>query len=289
LFKYDSVHGIFSGNVSVKENALVVDGREIRILSERDPSKLPWKSLGVEIVVESTGFFTEEEKAKAHLIAGAKKVILSAPGKGDGIATVVLGVNDKKADLKNHSIISNASCTTNCLAPIAKVLNDNFGIVKGYMTTIHAVTNDQNILDLPHKDLRRARSAGINIIPTSTGAAKAIGLVLPELKGKLDGLAVRVPVADGSLVDLVAELKSSATVEQVNAAMKKASEGAMKGILEYSEEPLVSSDIVGNRHSSIFDAKSTMAMGNIVKVLSWYDNELGYSTRLVDLIEEVSK
>ncbi|MFH1255818.1 MAG: type I glyceraldehyde-3-phosphate dehydrogenase [Candidatus Diapherotrites archaeon] len=289
LFKYDSVHGKFAGSVSVKENALEVDGKQIKILCERDPAKLPWKELGVEIVVESTGFFTEEEKAKAHLSAGAHKVILSAPGKGEGIATVVLGVNDKELDLKNYKIISNASCTTNCLAPVAKVLNDNFGIVKGFMTTIHAITNDQNILDLPHKDLRRARAAGINIIPTSTGAAKAIGLVLPELKGKLDGIAVRVPVADGSLVDLVVELESPVEKEQINAAIKKAAEGAMKGVLEYSEEPLVSTDIVGNRHSSIFDAKSTMAMGNLVKVLSWYDNELGYSTRLVDLIEVLSK
>ena len=289
LFKYDSVHGKFAGTVAIKDSSLVVNGKEIKILSERDPSKLPWKAMGVEIVIESTGIFTEAEKAKAHITAGAKKVILSAPGKGDGIATVVLGVNEKQANLKNASIISNASCTTNCLAPVAKVLNDNFGIVKGFMTTVHAITNDQNILDLPHKDLRRARAAGVNIIPTSTGAAKAIGLVLPELKGKLDGMAMRVPVADGSVIDLVVELEKAATKEQINAAMKKAAEGEMKGILEYTEDPIVSSDIVGNKSSSIFDAQSTMASGNLAKIISWYDNELGYSTRLVDLIEVLSK
>ncbi|MEE2658237.1 MAG: type I glyceraldehyde-3-phosphate dehydrogenase [Candidatus Latescibacterota bacterium] len=283
LLKYDSSHGRFAGDVSADGDALVVDNKRIRVLSERDPARLPWKDLGVAVVVESTGFFTERVKAAVHLEAGASKVIISAPAKGEDV-TVVLGVNDD--ELKpQHQVVSNASCTTNCLAPMAKVLHENFGIVKGMMNTIHSYTNDQRILDLPHKDLRRARSAAVNMIPTTTGAAVAVGKVLPDLNGKLDGLSIRVPTPDGSLTDFTAELAMDVTVEEVNAAFAKASAGELQGILEYSEEPLVLSDIVGNPASCVFDAGSTNVVGgNMVKVLGWYDNEWGYANRCVDLI-----
>ena len=284
LLKYDSVHGRFNKTVEAKGNSIVVDGKEIEVTAIKDPAQLPWKDLGVDIVIESTGVFRDREGAGKHLEAGAKKVIISAPGKNPDI-TVVLGVNEDQYDPANHHIISNASCTTNCLAPIAKVLNDEFGIVRGYMVTVHAYTNDQRILDLPHKDLRRARAAAVNIIPTTTGAAKAVGEVLPELKGKLDGTARRVPVADGSLVDLTVELSKEVTEEEINAKMKEYAEGKMKGILEYTEDPIVSQDIVGNPHSSIFDALSTKVIGgNFVHIASWYDNEWGYSNRLKDLV-----
>lgn len=283
LLKYDSVHGKLEEEISVNGSNLVVDGKEITVLSERDPANLGWGDLGVEIVIESTGIFTKKADAEKHIQAGAKKVIISAPANGEDL-TIVMGVNDDKYDPAQHNVVSNASCTTNCLAPFAKVLNDNFGIKRGLMTTIHSYTNDQQILDLPHKDYRRARAAAQNIIPTSTGAAKAVGLVLPELNGKLNGNAVRVPTPDGSLTDLVAELDKEVTVEDVNNAMKEAAQGPLKGILEYTEDPIVSSDIVGNSHSSIFDSLSTIVMeGNLVKVVSWYDNEMGYSTRCVDL------
>lgn len=284
LLKYDSVHGRFSKNVEAKGNSIVVEGKEIEVTAIKDPAQLPWKDLNVDIVIESTGVFRDREGASKHLQAGAKKVIISAPGKNPDI-TVVLGVNEEKYDPDRHHIISNASCTTNCLAPVAKILHREFGIVKGYMVTVHAYTNDQRILDLPHKDLRRARAAAVNIIPTTTGAAKAVGEVLPELKGKLDGTARRVPVADGSIVDLTVVLEKETTEEEINTKMKEYSEGAMKGILEYSEDPLVSQDIVGNPHSSIFDALSTKVIGgNLVHVSSWYDNEWGYSNRLKDLV-----
>ncbi|MFS0750863.1 type I glyceraldehyde-3-phosphate dehydrogenase [Oceanobacillus sp. 1P07AA] len=283
LLKYDSVHGKLQEEVTVNGSNLVIDGKEIKVLSERDPADLGWGDLGVDIVIESTGRFTNKEDAEKHIQAGAKKVIISAPAKGEDL-TIVMGVNDDQYDPSEHNVVSNASCTTNCLAPFAKVLNDNFGIKRGLMTTIHSYTNDQQILDLPHKDYRRARAAAENIIPTSTGAAKAVGLVLPELNGKLNGNAVRVPTPDGSLTDLVAELDKNVTIEDVNNAMKEAAEGPLKGILEYTEEPLVSSDIVGNNHSSIFDALSTIVMeDNLVKVVSWYDNEMGYSARCIDL------
>jgi glyceraldehyde 3-phosphate dehydrogenase len=287
LLKYDSVHGKFKGTVSHSENAIIVNGKSIKISAEKDPAALPWKQLGVEAVVESTGVFRKKAEIAKHIQAGAKKVVLTVPAKDEIDATIVLGVNDGM--LKDeHQIVSNASCTTNCLAPVAKVLHDKFGIVRGLMTTVHAYTNDQKILDLPHKDLRRARAAGLSIIPTTTGAAKAVGKVIPDLKGKLDGFALRVPVSDGSVVDLVAELKKTVTVEQVNAAMKQAAEGSLKGILEYTEDPIVSCDIVGNSHSSIFDALSTMLIeGNMVKVVSWYDNEWGYSCRVVDLLAKL--
>ncbi|MBU0762285.1 MAG: type I glyceraldehyde-3-phosphate dehydrogenase [Candidatus Altiarchaeota archaeon] len=286
LFKHDSVHGKYKGEVSHGEDYIQIDGKKIKIISEKDPSKLPWGALGVDVVVESTGRFTKAEDAQLHITAGAKKVLISAPGKGD-LPSIVVGVNPDKA--KDVKIMDNASCTTNCLAPVVHVLETEFGIEKGMMTTIHAYTNDQRILDFPHKDLRRARSAAINIIPTTTGAARATGKVIPAIKGKLDGMAVRVPVADGSLVDLVALLKKDVTVEQVNSAMKKHAEGELKGVLEYSEEPLVSTDIIGNPHSSIFDATATMVVGgNMVKVLSWYDNEWGYSNRVVDLIKKIA-
>jgi glyceraldehyde 3-phosphate dehydrogenase len=287
LLKYDSVHGKFKGDVTHSENAIIVNGKSIKVSAERDPANLPWKEIGVEAVVEATGVFRKKADIGKHIQAGAKKVILTVPAKDEIDATIVLGVNDDM--LKDeHQIVSNASCTTNCLAPVVKVLHDNYGIVKGFMTTVHAYTNDQKILDLPHKDLRRARAAAVSIIPTTTGAAKAVGKVIPELKGKLDGFALRVPVTDGSVVDLVVELKQSVTVEQVNAEMKKAAEGSLKGILEYTEEPLVSCDIVGNPHSSIFDALSTMVMdGKMVKVVSWYDNEWGYSCRVVDLLAKM--
>lgn len=291
LLKYDSVHGRFQGEVSADGEYLVVNGKRIRVYAERDPENLPWKELGIDIVIESTGLFKTRELMSKHIKAGAKKVILTVPAaKADDVdATVVLGVNEKVLT-KDITFISNASCTTNCLAPVAKVLNDKFGIKRGQMNTIHSYTNDQRILDLPHKDLRRARAAACSIIPTSTGAAKAVGLVIPELAGKLDGISMRVPTPDGSVVDLTVELNCNVTKEQVNAAIKEAAEGSMKGILEYSEEPLVSIDIVDNPHSSIFDSKLTMVMdGNFVKVVSWYDNENGYSNRVCDLAEKLSK
>lgn len=290
LLKYDSVHGIFDAEVSSEGDYLIVNGKKIRVFAEKDPANLPWKDLGIDIVIESTGLFKTKELMSKHLTAGAKKVILTVPAaKAEDVdATVVLGVNDEVIT-KDITCVSNASCTTNCLAPIAKVLNDNFGIVRGYMNTIHSYTNDQKILDLPHKDLRRARAAACNIIPTSTGAAKAVGLVIPDLKGKLDGISMRVPTPDGSVVDLTVELATDVTKEQINAAMKAAAEGKMKGILEYSEEDLVSIDIVGNNHSSIFDSKLTMVMNNrFVKVISWYDNENGYSNRVCDLAEKLA-
>ncbi|WP_123042827.1 type I glyceraldehyde-3-phosphate dehydrogenase [Cohnella candidum] len=283
LLKYDTTHGRLDGTVEVGEGALIVNGKTIKVFAERDPGNLPWASVGAEIVVESTGIFTAKEKASLHLKGGAKKVIISAPATDEDI-TVVLGVNEDKYDPAQHTIISNASCTTNCLAPFAKVLNDKFGIVKGMMTTIHSYTNDQQVLDLPHKDLRRARAAAENIIPSTTGAAKAVSLVLPELKGKLNGMSFRVPTPNVSVTDLVAELKVSVTVDEVNAALKDAANGALKGILNYSDEPLVSSDYNGDPASSTIDALSTMVIeGNMVKVVSWYDNEWGYSNRVVDL------
>jgi len=288
LLKYDSVHGELDEEVVVDGNNLIVNGKTIEISAERDPAQLSWGKQGVEIVVESTGFFTKRADAAKHLEAGAKKVIISAPASDEDI-TIVMGVNEDKYDVANHTIISNASCTTNCLAPVAKVLNDKFGIKRGMMTTVHSYTNDQQILDLPHKDYRRARAAAVNIIPTSTGAAKAVSLVLPELKGKLNGGAVRVPTPNVSLVDLVAELDKEVTVEDVNNALKEAANGDFKGILSYSEEPLVSGDYNGNINSSTIDALSTMVMeGQMVKVISWYDNESGYSSRVVDLVEYIA-
>ena len=289
LLKYDSVHGKLDADVRAEDNAIVVDGKKIEITAIKDPAQLPWKDLGVDIVIESTGVFRDREGAGKHLEAGAKRVIISAPGKNPDL-TVVLGVNEDQYDPEKHFIISNASCTTNCLAPVAKILNDNWGIVQGYMVTVHAYTNDQRILDLPHKDLRRARAAAINIIPTTTGAAKAVGEVLPELKGKLDGTARRVPVADGSLVDLTVVLEKPTTEEEINAKMKEAAEGNLKGILEYTEDPIVSQDIVGNPHSSIFDALSTKVInGTFAHISSWYDNEWGYSNRLKDLVLYMAK
>ncbi len=282
LLKYDSILGRFPGKVEAAEGAVIVDGKEIKVLAERNPADLPWGDLGVDIVVESTGFFTDGTKAKAHIDGGAKKVIISAPAKNED-ATFVIGVNDGDYDPENHNIISNASCTTNCLAPLAKVLNDNFGIERGLMTTIHAYTGDQRLQDAPHSDLRRARAAALNMIPTKTGAAQAVALVLPELKGKFDGLAVRVPTPTGSLTDLTFEAAKPVSVEAIQAAVKAAAEGPLEGILKYTEDPIVSTDIVGDAHSSIFDATETKVIGNLVKVLSWYDNEWGYSNRLVDL------
>ena len=287
LLKYDSIMGRFSGEVSYDDDSITVDGKTIKVLAERNPADLPWKELGAEIVVESTGLFTDGEKAKAHFEAGAKKVIISAPGKNvDG--TFVMGVNDRDYDNAKHNIISNASCTTNCLAPLAKVLNDAFGIERGIMTTVHAYTGDQRLQDAPHKDLRRARAAALNMIPTKTGAAQAVALVLPELKDKFDGLAVRVPTPTGSLTDLTFQTSKETTVEEVQAAVKKAAEGPLKGILAYTEDLIVSKDIEGDPHSSIFDATETKVIGNLVKVLSWYDNEWGYSNRLVDLTKLVA-
>ncbi|MBE6471797.1 MAG: type I glyceraldehyde-3-phosphate dehydrogenase, partial [Coriobacteriaceae bacterium] len=280
-----SVHGRAFDQVTVTEDGFDADGIKVKVLAEREPGNLPWGELGVDVVVESTGLFTDANKAKAHIEAGAKKVIISAPAKNEDI-TIVMGVNDKEYDKEKHNIISNASCTTNCLAPFAKVLLDNFGIKRGFMNTIHAYTNDQKILDLPHKDLRRARAAAMSMIPTTTGAARAVALVLPELKGKLDGFATRVPTPDGSMVDLTVELEKNVTIDEVNAAMKAAAEGELAGILEYTEDPIVSIDIVGNDHSSIFDSKLTMCIGgegNFVKCISWYDNEWGYSNRVKDL------
>lgn len=282
LLKYDSVHGRFDGTVSSTADGIVVNGKEIKIYAEREPKNLPWGTLGVDVVLESTGRFVDEAGAGGHLEAGAKKVVISAPAKGN-IPTVVLGVNEDILT-GNETIVSNASCTTNCLAPMAKVLDDAFGIEKGYISTVHAYTADQRIQDAPHSDLRRARAGAVSIIPTSTGAAKAVGLVLPHLAGKLDGIALRVPVPDGSLTDLTVIVKKEVTAEEVNAAMKAAAEGPMKGILEYTEDPIVSVDIIGNTHSNIFDAQLTAAAGTLVKVVGWYDNEAGYSNRAADLI-----
>ena len=288
LLKYDSILGRLGLNVSFTDETITVDGKTIRVFSERDPATLPWASIKADVVVESTGHFTKAADAGKHIAAGAKKVIISAPASDEDI-TIVMGVNHEKYDPANHHIISNASCTTNCLAPMAKVLNDNWGIVKGLMTTIHAYTNDQVILDFPHKDLRRARAAATNMIPTSTGAAKAIALVLPELKGKLDGYAMRVPIPTGSATDLTVELGKEATTTEINAAMKAAANGALKGYLSYTEDPIVSSDIVTDPASCIFDSGLTKVIGNQVKVVGWYDNEWGYSNRLVDLISYVGK
>jgi len=292
LFKYDTVMGKWGGTVEVAGDGLTIDGKVIKVLAERSPADLPWGEMGVDIVVESTGIFREKSSAKGgyedHIKAGAKKVVLTVPAKDAIDATVVLGVNDETITAETKSI-SNASCTTNCLAPLTKALNDAFGVVKGLMVTIHGYTNDQNCNDMIHSDMRRARAAAMNIIPTTTGAAKAVGKVIPELNGKLDGYALRVPVVDGSCVDLVAELKKEATAEQVNAAVKAAAEGPLKGILEYCDEPIVSSDIIGNPASSIFDSLCTMAMGKSVKVVSWYDNEWGYSNRTVDIMEKIAK
>ncbi len=295
LLKYDSVHGRFDGTIEAGDGKLIVNGKTIQVLKEREPAKLPWKQLGVDVVVESTGFFTDREGPKGgfadHLKAGAKRVIISAPAKGPDI-TVVLGVNDNKLTTEQRCI-SNASCTTNCLAPMAMILDQKFGIVRGTMTTVHAYTNDQRVADLIHEDLRRARAAAINIIPSTTGAARALGLVLPNLDGKLDGISLRVPVASGSITDLVAELRQEVTIDQVNQAFKEAASGALKGILEYTEDPIVSSDVIDNPHSCVFDAKSTLVVpkgkGQMVKVLGWYDNEWGYSCRTADIVTRVGK
>ncbi len=289
LFKYDSVMGIYPGEVEATADSIIIDGRPIRVFAEKDPANLPWKELGVDVVIESTGFFTEADKAKKHLEAGAKKVIISAPAKGEDI-TLALGINADQYDPAKHHIISNASCTTNCLAPIAKVLQDNFGLVNGLMTTIHSYTGDQCLLDAPHKDLRRARAAALSMVPTSTGAAKAIGLVLPELKGKLNGFAVRVPTPDVSLVDLTFNTDKPVTVEAINAAFKKASEGPLKDILQYCDVPLVSTDFIGNPHSSVFDPALTQVIGDkLAKVVGWYDNEWGYSNRLAEVTQMVAE
>jgi glyceraldehyde 3-phosphate dehydrogenase len=282
LLKYDSILGTFQGEVSHTADSITANGKTFKVIAERDPANLPWGELGVDIVIESTGIFTKADAAKKHVTAGAKKVIISAPATDEDV-TIVMGVNDDKYDAAKHTVISNASCTTNCVAPLAKVLLENFGIVKGLMTTVHAFTNDQVTLDFPHKDLRRARAASLNIIPTSTGAAKATALVIPELKGKLDGTSLRVPVPTGSITDLVVTLERDVTVEEVNAAFQKASEGSLKGILQYTEDPIVSSDIVNSPFSTIFDSLMTMVQGNQVKVFGWYDNEWGYSNRLVNL------
>ena len=289
LFKYDSTYGIFQGTVEAKGDEIIINGKAVKALMVKDPAQLPWKALGVEVVIESTGLFTEGDKARAHLAAGARKVIISAPAKGEDI-TIVMGVNDDKYDPARHNIISNASCTTNCLAPVAKILNDTFGIDRALMTTIHAYTMDQRLQDAPHKDLRRARAATRSIIPTTTGAAKAVSLVIPELKGKFHGYSLRVPIETVSLVDLTAQLNKPATVEQVNAAFKAGANGPYKGILEFCEKPLVSVDFKGNKASGIVDAEYTMMLGdNFVKVLAWYDNEWGYSHRLIDLTELVMR
>jgi len=289
LLKYDSVHGRFPEKVVVEGDSLVAGKRKVKVIAQKDPAQLPWGDLGVDIVVESTGVFRKKEQLENHLKGGAKKVVLTVPAKDQIDNTIVLGVNNKELKASDK-IVSNASCTTNCLAPVAKVLHDNFGIVRGQMTTIHGYTNDQRLLDLPHSDLRRARGAAISMIPTTTGAARAVGKVIPELNGKLDGVSVRVPVSDGSLVDLVAELGKNVTVEEINAAMKKAAQGDMKGVLEYCEDPIVSVDVVGNPHSSIFDSLSTTVMdGNFIKVFSWYDNEWGYSNRTLDLLKLMAK
>ena len=286
LFKYDSVHGVYPGEVTAEGDELVIGGDRFKVFSERDPQNLPWGDLDCDVVVESTGVFRTREKAGLHLDAGAKKVVISAPASGEVDATIVIGVNDGTLT-GDERVVSNASCTTNCLAPMVKVLDDAFGVERGFMTTIHAYTSDQRIQDAPHKDLRRARAAALSMIPTTTGAAKAVGLVLPELAGRLDGFAVRVPTPDGSLTDLTAILKTEATVDQVNAAFETAAGGELKGILEYSTAPLVSIDIVGNPHSNVFDAPSTMADGTMVKVVGWYDNEWGYASRTVDLVQKL--
>ena len=285
LLKYDSIHGRFAHAVDHTADSIVINGKAIKIYAAKDPATLPWGDLGVDVVIESTGIFTDKESASKHIEAGAKKVIISAPATG-AVKTIVLGVNDDQITA-DDTVLSNASCTTNCLAPMAKVLHDKFGIEKGYITTIHAYTADQRLQDSPHKDLRRARAAALSMVPTSTGAAKAVGEVLPQLKGKLDGVAVRVPTPDGSMTDLVAVLKRDVTIEEVNAAMKEAAEGSMKGILEYCTDPIVSIDIVGNLHSCIFDAALTAVNGNLVKVMAWYDNEAGYSQRVCDLIAKI--
>jgi len=288
LFKYDSSYGIFHGTVEAKDNNLVINGKEIKIFAEKDPSKLPWKDLGIDLVVESTGVFTKREGAELHLQAGAKRVLIPAPAKGEDV-TIVLGVNEEKYDPASHFIISNASCTTNGLAPMVKVLNDNFKVKKGFMNTVHSYTNDQRILDLPHKDLRRARAAALSIIPTSTGAAKAVGVVIPELKGKLDGFSLRVPTPTVSIVDFVAVVEKPTTAQEVNSLFKQAAETNLKGILDYTEEPLVSVDFKGNTHSSIIDGLSTMVMDDLIKAVAWYDNEWGYSVRVSDLIAYIDK
>jgi len=288
LLRYDSVHGRYPGTVEVGDNSLSVDGKQIRVFAEKDPAALPWKELEVDLVIESTGRFTTREGAAKHLQAGARKVIISAPAKNEDI-TIVLGVNEEKYDAAKHDILSNASCTTNCLAPVVKVLLDEFGFRRGLMTTVHSYTNDQQILDLPHKDLRRARAAGLSIIPTTTGAAKATALVIPEVKGKIDGVAMRVPTPDVSIVDLTAELEREVTVEQVNEALRAAASGKLKGILAFSEEELVSVDYIGNPHSSIIDGPSTSVLQGLVKVMAWYDNEWGYSNRCVDLARFVGE
>lgn len=285
LLKYDSVHGRFEGTVGYDDNNLIINGKKIAALAEKDPALLPWASLGVDVVLESTGRFTSDDTASAHIKAGAKKVVISAPAKGN-LKTIVLGVNDDVLD-GTETIVSNASCTTNCLAPMVKVLDENFGIENGFMTTIHAYTADQNLQDAPHKDLRRARAAAVSIVPTSTGAAKAVGLVMPHLQGKLNGNAMRVPTPDGSVTDFTVNLKKEVSAEEVNAAFKKAAEGALKGILQYNEDPIVSIDIVGNKFSCIFDSELTMAYGKTVKVVGWYDNETGYSARVTDLIVKI--
>ena len=287
LLKYDSSQRAFPGTVEAKDSSIIVNGKEIKIYAEKDPAKLPWKALGVKVVVESTGIFRKRDEVMKHIEAGAEKVILTVPAKDKVDATIVMGVNDDTLTGK-EKVISNASCTTNCIAPMIKVLNDNFGLVKGLMTTCHAYTNDQRLLDFPHKDLRRSRAAALSIIPTSTGAAKTVGKIITELEGKLDGLSLRVPVPVGSITDFVALLKKDVTKEEVNLAMKKAAEGPMKGILQYCEDPIVSQDIVGNPHSCIFDAELTFVLGgNMVKVIGWYDNEWGYSVRVIDLIEKI--
>jgi glyceraldehyde 3-phosphate dehydrogenase len=289
LLQYDSVHGQFAGNVKAEDGLMVVNGKEIKVLAEKDPSLLPWRELEIDIVIEATGRFTHGKQARAHLEAGAKKVLISAPAKQEDV-TIVLGVNEEMYNSAEHQIISCASCTTNCLAPLVKVLHDNFTVKRGMMTTVHSYTNDQQILDLPHRDLRRARAAGLSIIPTTTGAARAVTIVLPELKGKLNGFAMRVPTPNVSVVDFVAEVAKDVTVEQINASLKEAAEGHLKGILAYSEQPLVSKDYNGNSHSSIVDALSTMVVdGNMIKVVAWYDNEWGYSCRVVDLAQMVAE
>jgi len=291
LLKYDSVHGVLECNVSAEGNSIIVDGKKVEVYSEKDPSSLPWKKLGVELVVEATGKFRSPDDAKRHITAGAKKVLISAPAKGKGgpVLNIVLGVNQDQFD-PEAQILTIGSCTTNCLAPVAKVLNDNFGIVRGFMTTVHAYTSDQKLLDAPHKDLRRARAAATAIIPTTTGAAKALSLILPELAGKLDGVALRVPTTTGSIIDLTCELSKDVTVEAINNAMKQAASGPMKGILQYTEDPIVSTDVIHNPYSSIFDALSTMVMGkNMVKIFSWYDNEWGFSVRMVEMLQLMSE
>ncbi len=288
LLKYDSVHGKFKGEVKVADGAMIINGKTIKVFAEKDPENLPWSDLKVDFVIESTGVFTNKEKASKHLRAGAKKVVITAPAKGEVDATVVLGVNENILK-KEHTVVSNASCTTNCLAPVVKVINDNFGIESGLMTTIHSYTNDQRVLDFPHSDLRRARTAAVNIIPTTTGAAKATGIVLPEMKGKIDGLAVRVPTPNGSLVDLNFILKAETTTDELNRKIQEASETTMKGIIEYTDEPIVSTDIIGNYNSAIFDSSLTMVSGKLAKVVAWYDNEWGYSARIVDLVKYMVK